>query len=518
MDLNQAITAVDTDYANGVSGDTITFSLPCTTISLPNITLYLTAPNTTIDGANGQGAPGVAIDPTPGFVGLDIQSNGNTIRHLATAGLRVEGDHNMVIANYLGTDLSGTTSLGSNDNGVEVTGSSNSITGNLIAGNSLPTHPSPNAAGIFVYGGAGHNVITGNSLGVGSSGAALANDIGVYLFDVGGDTVGGARSAVGDCATPSAGDPCNLISGNNETGVVLDGVTGTTVEGNFIGAAASGTKTLPNGSGGIQLNDGAAQNTIGGGRALGDTACDGACNLVSGNALDGVALIGQGTSSNQVLGNYLGTDSGGKSALPNRFDGVAVFGGATQNTVGGSRAAGDTACDSACNLIGGNNNHGILVADPGTDGNLVQGNYIGVNNQGTAALPNGLDGVAVFHAATHTTVGGQRAGSATACDGTCNLISGNSNHGVLVADAGTDGTLVEGNTIGTVITGTAALPNSFDGIAIFNGATNTTVGGARAAGATSCDGPCNLVSGNSQSGIYVSDAATTRISVLNATK
>src|SRR5439155_4753187 len=50
-----------------------------------------------------------------------------------------------------------------------------------------------------------------------------------------------------------------------------------------------------------------------------------------------VDIHGAGTSSNVVEGDFIGTDSSGLKALPQRI-GVLLYGGATSNTVGGTVA------------------------------------------------------------------------------------------------------------------------------------------------------------------------------------
>src|SRR5262249_54771579 len=60
--------------------------------------------------------------------------------------------------------------------------------------------------------------------------------------------------------------------------------------------------------------------------------------------------------------------------------------GATGNTVGGTAAG-------ARNVISGNRGDGIDLTGSTTAGNVVQGNFIGTDLTGAAALGNGIDGV-----------------------------------------------------------------------------------------------------------------------------
>src|SRR5262249_12982761 len=76
--------------------------------------------------------------------------------------------------------------------------------------------------------------------------------------------------------------------------------------------------------------------------------------------------------------------------------------------------------------------------------NQVVGNYIGTDFTGTIAVGN-VTGVEILGGASHNTVGGTTTGAR-------NVISGNAN-GVAIQDAGTKANLVQGNYIGTDVTG-----------------------------------------------------------------
>jgi titin len=71
--------------------------------------------------------------------------------------------------------------------------------------------------------------------------------------------------------------------------------------------------------------------------------------------------------------------------LGNTNQGVAIFLGATYNTVGGTTAG-------ARNVISGNNQVGVRISDSGTNYNTISGNYIGTNAAGTGAIGNTFQG------------------------------------------------------------------------------------------------------------------------------
>ena len=110
-----------------------------------------------------------------------------------------------------------------------------------------------------------------------------------------------------------------------------------------------------------------------------------------------------GSSNNTVAGNFLGTNTAGTAALGNQV-GVYITLSSTNNTVGGT-----TAADR--NIISGNTVDGVQVFGSGTQGNVVIGNYIGVDVTGTVDLGNTFQGVAIFNQSINNTIGGTAAGA-----------------------------------------------------------------------------------------------------------
>ena len=160
---------------------------------------------------------------------------------------------------------------------------------------------------------------------------------------------------------------------------------------------------------------------------------------------------------NAVLGNYVGTDVTGGLALGNGT-GLSVHGDV--NTIGGSGVG-------AGNLVSGNDNDGIrifpaagaLLGSP--VGNRVEGNLIGTDDAGTAALPNVGDGVEIRDSLTNT-IGGTATGAG-------NVISGNDGAGVRVATLNrdqADGNSILANLIGTDAAASGDLGNGDSGVYI----------------------------------------------------
>jgi hypothetical protein len=168
--------------------------------------------------------------------------------------------------------------------------------------------------------------------------------------------------------------------------------------------------------------------------------------------------------------------------IRNCGNGVSIVG--NSNTIGGS-----TAADR--NVISAGNSYGVAISAGGS-GNTVKGNYIGTNAAGTAALPNGVQGVVIAAGAQNNTVGGSSAADR-------NVISGNG-YNVVISGVGTNGNAVKGNYIGTDAAGTAALLNG-RGVIIAGGAQNNTIGGNSA-------GERNVISGSNDLGVVITDAGT----------
>ncbi|MCK7514186.1 MAG: hypothetical protein MZV70_66005 [Desulfobacterales bacterium] len=173
-----------------------------------------------------------------------------------------------------------------------------------------------------------------------------------------------------------------------------------------------------------------------------------------------------GSSGNVVAGNYLNLNATGTAAAPLQMFGGVGIENSSNNTVGGT-----TPADR--NVIGGiTMQSGLYINGASSTGNVILGNYVGLNAAGTAAIPNS-NGVAIY--APNNTVGGTIAGAG-------NTISGNIMYGIYILSTGN---IIQGNSIGTNAARTGAVENQY-GILI-NGASNT-IGGPQPVPATSFQG------------------------------
>ena len=216
----------------------------------------------------------------------------------------------------------------------------------------------------------------------------------------------------------------------NFSGIELSQTPGSIVEGNFIGTDVSGTVALGNAFAGVRMVM-TSRVVIGGNTNQ-------ARNLISGNGT-GISAGSEGQVT--VQGNFIGTDITGTLDLGNSGNGIFLSGGSF-HTIGGTSAG-------ARNVISGNDGAGFASTDAGQV--LIQGNFIGTGVSGTSPLPNSGDGVSTSFQGFYT-IGG-------ATPAARNLISGNSGNGI----AGRFST-VQGNFIGTDVTGTRAIGNLLNGI------------------------------------------------------
>ena len=174
-----------------------------------------------------------------------------------------------------------------------------------------------------------------------------------------------------------------VIGGVPGAGIEVTGGLGSMIEGNFIGTDASGTAAHGNADG-VLIAASAVTVVL----TLGGSTPD-ARNLISGN---GTGFRVQTTSSAvvsvDVSGNLIGTDGTASAAIPNGT-GISAAGTAGDFI---TLSVGNDTNPAQQNVISGNAGVGISLG-PRTNNCFVQGNFIGTDASGSAALPNGLDGV-----------------------------------------------------------------------------------------------------------------------------
>jgi len=421
---------------------------------------WTTAPLVELDGSSAGNSTGVALNaPNIRWAGFLVSrwSAHGVLVYAAATSTTLQG-------NWIGLNAAGTAAATNTLSNITVLGSaliggSTSTDRNVISGSAMH--------GVLLE--SNGNQVKGNYIGTNATGtAAVPNVAGVRIrIGASGNVIGGTAAGEG-----------NVISGNSNNGIWLSESTtlGNVIQGNRIGTNASGTGALPNAVNGVYVG-GAASVTIGGTAA-------GAGNLISGNGQGGVKIEGNDVS---VQGNLIGTNADGTAAIANGSfqaanGGVWVVSG-SNILIGGTTV-------TARNLLSGNGGAGVWI-DGGTA--TVQGNWIGVNASGTAALGNSRWGVALF--ASSQVVGGSAPGAG-------NLVSGHTaanTGGIHVA--GTN-QVVQGNVIGLNATGTANLPNG-SGADTYASGIDVRSGNGHQIGGTA-PGEGNVIAGNNGHGVRVS--------------
>ena len=144
---------------------------------------------------------------------------------------------------------------------------------------------------------------------------------------------------------------------------------------------------------------------------------------------------------------------------------------------------------AARNVISGNAGSGVAIAGAAATGNLVASNFIGTNGTGMSAISNNAHGVLINNASGNT-IGTPDAG---------NVISGNVQNGIAILGASSSANQIYANRIGVNALSTAAMGNLQDGIRV-EGAASTVIGGVGLAR--------NVIGGNAQNGIGIYSSTT----------
>ena len=413
-----------------------------------------------------------------GFGGVTILSEGNLIGGLnGGEGNLISGSNrwgiylkdppaanNQIKGNFVGVDVSGTNRLGNGNDGIAVSGASANFIGpsNVISGNA--------ASGVYLNPGANSNWVFGNLIGTDYKGAKSVSNVtdGVTIYGAMGNLIGGTNTA-----------QRNLISGNGGRGVIItaSGGTGNVIQGNYIGTDTNGAAKIGNAFSGVEILN-TSGNTVGG-------IIPGARNVISGNGLSGVSINDSAATANVVAGNFIGTDASGSNVLGNARSGVFIS-GVIGNLIGGTNAG-------ARNVISGNTENGVLVTDYHAGSNVVQGNYIGTDLNGTRRLGNGMSGVRLE--APANTVGGTTVFAR-------NIISANTNSAIFILGVSASNNIVQGNYLGTDVSGAVILGDKIAGVGI-NSAPGNLIGGT-------IPGARNLMAGNDQYGVYITAITATR--------
>ncbi len=286
------------------------------------------------------------------YVGTDSLKGYNIISGNSDNAIDVNKGRFIIIeGNLIGLNASGNDTIANGEHGVFMDSSTaNSyINKNTISGNTLGIALADSCNSIFITG----NYIgtdTSGMIGLGNRESGIDIDNGCYEISIGGEFV-------------SKG---NLISGNANNGINMNGAYGGHVLGNIIGLNKEGNDSIPN-EVGIVLG-GSSRILIGADSAK-------YRNVLSGNKLAGI--LHEGSYKCLVVGNYIGTDFTGENPMPNNGFEYDVEG--TIIPLAGIVVAYGTQKDTIYkNIIAFNAGHGISVLP--NDGDTTRNNIFWQNS------------------------------------------------------------------------------------------------------------------------------------------
>jgi len=319
----------------------------------------------------------------------------------------------------------------------------------------------------------GGNIIEGNYFGTDISGTTTEDlGIGTFAIEISGSDNNIIRNNIvsGNGGTdPNHPNPGIIVAPFEDPGYEIS--SGNKFFGNYIGTDVTGTIPLPNNGSGIDIGD-SPDNIIGG-------LNPGDLNIIYG----GIGIYGNAnTTGNKVIGNYIGPNVSGDLPMGDPMMGLFIGGEASENEIG------------PLNVISGCGS-GIVFGE-GTSDNVVFGNLIGVNKDGSTALSNTSTNIVIENSSGNV-IGGPDPEDR-------NVISGSgSNFGILITGSLSTANEVINNYIGTNAAGTVAIGNADNGVVIQDGASDNIIGGY------------NLISGNGFFGVSISGAETTGNQVIN---
>jgi serine/threonine protein kinase len=349
------------------------------------------------------------------------------------------------------------------------------------------------------------------------------------------NVMNGIQVDASDCTIGSSSGGENgrvVASGNTQVGVHISSTaTNTSLANVFAGVDKTLSVAVPNGDVGIFIE--AIDCTIGS-----STGGENGLVVASGNGLAGVVVVSTATNtslanvfacSNSVNGIYvdardctIGSSSGGENGrvvasgnghigvyitptatgttLANVFAGVDETGAvAVPNVMSGIQvAASDCTIGSSTGgkygrvVASGNAQDGVYITPTATNTSLANV-FAGIDESGAVAVPNGLNGISVE--ASDCTIGSSSGGKFGRV-----VASGNFQIGVSIKIWAT-GTALVNVFVGVDMTGSVAVPNYYDGLAVH--ANKCTIGSA-------VDGESGRVvaSGNAKRGVFISSTAT----------
>ncbi len=398
-------------------------------------TIYFTISNVVISPATDLPAivdDGTVIDARPNWIGSwpqgkpGITINGNNDKDGQSIGLTIQGTNNVVI---MGMEIEYF------DVCMWIVNSTSTVIGESVNygnGGRMLIHNCA-GSGIEINGGQ-ENRIIGSYIGTSDNGNAPEPNggAGIYIIDSGWNDIGG----------PMEGE--NNIIGASDYGIRIQGDKAiyNEVDVNKIGEG-SFSGDIGNVNDGIYIGDGANNNVIRNGWHIIEPGrdpeylCPKYANQIKYNGGNGITLSGVGNTHNAIMGNIV---------YKNHTNGIEVTNGAQENLI-------------ACNTIADNTYSGIYVHQPGTSGNWISENSIGIDLPYGLKFPNGQHGIGLYDGTSGNSVNR-------------NYIANNGWSGVAIVGVDTSFNSLDQNHIGVGMGG-EPMGNAFYGVDIIQSPDNT---------------------------------------------
>lgn len=488
--LSHGISITDSDNAT-IVGNTISKNsdrgIDIVNANNTTITNNFIGVSSTGTATAANGGVGVNIDNVNGVSmsgNIISGNNGSGIRSLITSNLTNLDIHN----NTIGSDVTGTLDFGNSNAGIELYNVSNStFSNNLISGNVAEGVLLTNATNVNLLSNLiGVNAATNAAINNGAEGIKIDGGNTITIFDgvISGNTLDGilirdvsnltiSFSKVGSNSTDST-----AVS-NGANGVELDNVVHATLDNVSIQASTLTGLLIEGGSNDVTVSHShIGTNAAGTGSSSFQNKDDGVVinssfnvtietSTISNNIGNGVTAIGSYNIT--IQNNHIGTNDSSASSRPNTLDGVYF----------------DDTTDSSIlnNTISGNTENGIHLVN-GSDNILIQGNKIGVQDNGSSGRANAQSGVVVDGSNYISIID--------------NTISKNNNMGIDIASA--TNIIISDNSIGVSADGTIAGGNSTFGINLED-VDQVSISN-------------NIISANNSAGIHTSTSAGTVTNML----
>ena len=255
---------------------------------------------------------GIQLSNCLNVLGIGV-SKGNFISGNTQNGINLQTSSKVaIVKNSIGLDIANS-SVGNGLNGIKVFSSSNIEIGNNVYGNTISGNTEN---GILLEGSLVSN-IKNNRVGTDTSGTSVRANGQNGIRVIGSND----NSQIIN----------NLISGNSQNGVSLEGTGNTTgFYQNYIGTDVTGNVALANGENGVKVT---GTHSVSIGNSFPNH------NLISGNQTNGIQLFSESATVN---GNIIGLNKDQNSTLANAGDGIEI--NANNVSIG----------DTQLNIISGN--------------------------------------------------------------------------------------------------------------------------------------------------------------------